>query len=337
MGDALSVVSRASSTRLAIPTLVFGAVFGTLAALPWYTYMGVLLAGAESFGMQDVRVSSILWFILRNPTPRPRAPALRLYVGLCSYNFFRAVPLDPGTCPRPGSDAKLKSVSGLLSYFLGRRTNAGAENVETTRSLGYAQEGIIEDLAAKGRLNGQTFCVQCPQTSVLETLPTLQLSWTSVLLASQLWQIARQMTLDSGGVEFGAVWVMWLYAQGGRGGTSLNGQMGHRHAHAHGHGHGAAASTDSEPDPLASGTPAHTHTSSGFLMDLLGFDRFTRGSAASGLARASKASNPFDLGIMMVWNFWTKERELGVEYERLYDVCWRGSRRRGSGGSGRKR
>ncbi|KAF7373678.1 Palmitoyltransferase [Mycena sanguinolenta] len=67
---------------------------------------------------------------------------------------------------------------------------------------------------------------------------------------------------------------------GGRGGASLNGQMGHRRAH--GHGHGAAASTDGELDLLASGTPAHTHTSSGFLMNLLGFDRFTRGRAASG-------------------------------------------------------
>ncbi|KAJ6465807.1 hypothetical protein C8R45DRAFT_839580, partial [Mycena sanguinolenta] len=106
--------------------------------------------------------------------------------------------------------------------------------------------------------------------------------------------------------------------QGGRGGASLNGQMGHRHA---GHSHGAAASTDGELDPLASGPPAHTHTSSGFLMNLLGFDRFTRGRAASGLARASKASNPFDLGMVRnCRDFWSKGRELGVEYERLYDV-----------------
>ncbi|KAF8196193.1 DHHC palmitoyltransferase-domain-containing protein [Mycena galopus ATCC 62051] len=144
---------------------------------------------------------------------------------------------------------------------------------------------------------------------------TLQLSWTSVLVASQLWQIARQMTtLEVSNLgRYGFM--------GGRGGASLNGQMSHRHGHAH----GAAPTADSELDPSASGTPAHTHTSSGFLMNLLGFDRFTRGRAASGLARASKASNPFDLGMVRnCRDFWTKGKELGVEYERLYDVPMEG-------------
>lgn len=60
---------------------------------------------------------------------------------------------------------------------------------------------------------------------------------------------------------------------------------------------------------------------SGFLMNLLGFDRFTRGKAADGLARAAKAPNPFDLGFMgNCKDFWTRGRELGVEYDRLYDV-----------------
>jgi palmitoyltransferase ZDHHC13/17 len=52
-----------------------------------------------------------------------------LLVGLCVYNFFRAITLDPGTCPKPTSDGELKS--------------------------------IIEDLASEGRLNGQTFCITC--------------------------------------------------------------------------------------------------------------------------------------------------------------------------------
>ena len=56
-------------------------------------------------------------------------------------------------------------------------------------------------------------------------------------------------------------------------------------------------------------------------MNLLGFDRFTKGKAADGLARAAKAPNPFDLGIMgNCKDFWTKGSELGVEYETLYDV-----------------
>lgn len=33
-----------------------------------------------------------------------------LSFGLCAYNFFRAMTLDPGTCPTPTSDAELKSV-----------------------------------------------------------------------------------------------------------------------------------------------------------------------------------------------------------------------------------
>jgi palmitoyltransferase len=87
-------------------------------------------------------------------------------------------------------------------------------------------------------------------------------------------------------------------------------------------------------------------------MNLLGFDRFTRGKAVNGLARAGKASNPFDLGVFgNCRDFWGKGRELGVEYEVLYDVPvegFREARRRrrerereegagaGVGGSGRK-
>lgn len=33
-----------------------------------------------------------------------------LAIGLCAYNFFRAITLDPGTCPKPSSDAELKTV-----------------------------------------------------------------------------------------------------------------------------------------------------------------------------------------------------------------------------------
>jgi hypothetical protein len=56
-------------------------------------------------------------------------------------------------------------------------------------------------------------------------------------------------------------------------------------------------------------------------MNLLGLDRFTKGKAVDGLTRASKASNPFDLGVVgNCKDFWTAGRELGVSYERLYDV-----------------
>ncbi|KAF9449686.1 zf-DHHC-domain-containing protein [Macrolepiota fuliginosa MF-IS2] len=157
---------------------------------------------------------------------------------------------------------------------------------------------------------------------------TLQLSWTIVLLASQLWQVTRQMTtLEVSNLgRYGYM--------GGRGGASYAGQMGHRHRHSSSSG-GTIAGLDTEDTALvgdaASGssghhTHHHQHAScagcgSSFLMNLLGFDRFTKGKAVDGLARAGKASNPFDLGCLgNCKDFWTKGRELGVEYETLYDV-----------------
>lgn len=57
------------------------------------------------------------------------------------------------------------------------------------------------------------------------------------------------------------------------------------------------------------------------IMQLTGLDAFTRGRAADGLARASKASNPFDMGVVgNCKDFWSAGKELGVEYERLYEV-----------------
>jgi len=154
---------------------------------------------------------------------------------------------------------------------------------------------------------------------------TLQLSWTIVLLASQMWQIARQMTtLEVSNLgRYGFM--------GGRGGASLSGQMGHQNQHRH-------ASVSPDPDDgtsLESSTSGHVHQhagvcagcGSGFLMNLLGLDRFTKGKATTGLARAGKATNPFDLGIVgNCKDFWTAGRELGVEYDKLYDVPLEGFR-----------
>jgi len=307
-----------------------------------------------------------------------------LSFGLCAYNFFRAMTLDPGTCPVPTSDAELKS--------------------------------IIEDLASDGRLNGQTFCIQCMARKPLRSkhcricgkcvarsdhhcpwvwncvglnnhrqfiifvsslvvgillfdyltwayfsslednltastacfLPasvcrltatdmflfsvaawaTLQLIWTIVLLASQFLQIARQMTtLEVSNLgRYGFM--------GGRGG-SLATQLGHRH------GHALQADADDTLSGEATPTAGHAHVhgrhphnqqhasgcSTGFLMHLLGFDRFTSGKAANGLARAGHAANPFNVGVVgNCRDFWTRGRELGVEYDRLYEVPAEGLR-----------
>jgi hypothetical protein len=160
---------------------------------------------------------------------------------------------------------------------------------------------------------------------------TLQLSWTLLLLASQFWQIARQMTtLEVSNLgRYGFM--------GGRGGASLSGQMGHRHQHSYSHSHShphphPPPGVESEESTLVDGAPpvhSRRHESrgvcagcgSGFLMNLLGLDRFTKGKAVDGLARAGRATNPFDLGVVAnCKDFWTAGRELGVEYDRLYDV-----------------
>ena len=153
---------------------------------------------------------------------------------------------------------------------------------------------------------------------------TLQLLWTIILLASQLWQVARQMTtLEVSNLgRYGFM--------GGRGGASLSGQMSHRHGRRH---DTMLPGVDPEDASLSanggnsSNGAVHRHSGicagcgGGFLMNLLGFDRFTKGKAVDGLARAGKASNPFDVG--MVGNckdFWSAGKELGVQYEVLYEV-----------------
>lgn len=148
---------------------------------------------------------------------------------------------------------------------------------------------------------------------------TLQLSWTLILLASQLWQVSRQMTTFE-------VSNLGRYGfMGGRAGSAglLASQMGH----AHHHGHSPAA----EGEGHAGHAHKHRHTmcggSGGFIMQLTGLELFTKGRGADGLARAAKAANPFDLGILgNCKDFWTTGKELGVDYARAYDVPLEGFR-----------
>lgn len=132
---------------------------------------------------------------------------------------------------------------------------------------------------------------------------TLQLSWTSVLAISQLYQIMRQMTTFE-------VSNLGRYGyMGGRGGTSLRSQDG-------------AMAKVYRANPAAAEAAAHgdecKHKHSGRcglpgricgalwmkitgpLFRLLGFDRFTKGKAVSGMARARRDQNPFDLGLVKV-------------------------------------
>jgi len=54
-------------------------------------------------------------------------------------------------------------------------------------------------------------------------------------------------------------------------------------------------------------------------MQILGLDRFTRGKAVSGLARAGRNQNPFDLGMVKnCTDFWTDPQ--AVDYTRVYEI-----------------
>jgi hypothetical protein len=152
---------------------------------------------------------------------------------------------------------------------------------------------------------------------------TLQLTWTSILLAGQLLQIARQMT------TFEVSNLSKYGFMGGRG-ESMAMQQGHQHA-------SAGGVSGDEDDPSGGTQASHGHALAGhrhrhghshgvkgffgFLLRLLGLDRFTRGNAARALARANRSSNPFDMGVITnCGDFWTKGKEVGVQYESLYEV-----------------
>jgi hypothetical protein len=122
---------------------------------------------------------------------------------------------------------------------------------------------------------------------------------------------------------------------GGHAGANLNLQMGHWHQDMR------SGSIDTGGDvspkeglvgevapPVGHGCGRGHHKVSvcagcggGFLMHLLGLDHFTTGKTMNGLARASMVTNPFDLGVVgNCKDFWTVGHELGVEYERLYEI-----------------
>jgi palmitoyltransferase ZDHHC13/17 len=160
---------------------------------------------------------------------------------------------------------------------------------------------------------------------------TLQLIWTILLVASQWWQIAKSMTT----VE---VSNMGRWGSMGGRGESLRGQLG-----ATGHqNHGPLATPGSSTADLGMGGQGsgngngngngdghrHQHKKGrcDFMMRLLGLDLFTRHRAVDGLKNSNKGNNPFDTGSIVgnCRDFWTRGRELGVEYDKVYDVPFEG-------------
>ncbi|ELU39931.1 palmitoyltransferase AKR1 [Rhizoctonia solani AG-1 IA] len=216
---------------------------------------------------------------------------------LCAYNFFRSITLDPGTCARPGSAGEMKAASCPLTpvdfHF--------ALDTQTPTPTRPPSPSCILPTELCALTAAHTFILS------LALWATLQLSWTVILLAGQLWQITRQMTtLEVSNLgRYGFM--------GGKGGTSLSEQHGHSHNHSHSHG---------------AGGHGHKHKLGGCcggivsaVMSLTGLERYTKFRAGEGLKRAKSARNPFSLGVVAnCTDFWTAGKTLGVDYRNVWDV-----------------
>jgi hypothetical protein len=183
-----------------------------------------------------------------------------------------------------------------------------------------------EGTPAKGCILPQPICLAAAydtEAFAVAGWAMLQLSWTLIVLGSQLWQISRQLTtfelsnlgrygFMGGHVVVGGPGVGGAHA-GNNQALSTDGLPVHAHAHG-GHGHRHGHSALGAVGALGKKLP-------GKLMHLVGLDLYTRGRAGAGMKRAEAASNPFDHGLRRnCEDFWTRGRTLGVDYTTLYDI-----------------
>lgn len=134
---------------------------------------------------------------------------------------------------------------------------------------------------------------------------TLQLIWTIMLMASQLWLVSRQMT------TFELSNVNRFGFMGGRAGTSMASQSSHAHHHT------------SAQSSLHSHHHHHHHhrrpKSFMFCLKVLGLDRFIDGTQL--IKKSKKAVNPFNKGFRNnCLDFWTAGNQLGINYLELFEV-----------------
>lgn len=150
---------------------------------------------------------------------------------------------------------------------------------------------------------------------------TLQITWTTLVIGSHVYQICRGITTFE-------VSNLGRYGHMASRGLSAASQEGFMAAHAASHAH--ANRSGSTPH-----THQHTHNPlklcaracgrilPGTLLAIVGLDLYTKGRGAEGMVKAAEKSgaNPFDVGLMRnCTDFWTRGRTLGVEYEKLYDL-----------------
>ncbi|GAA5877540.1 hypothetical protein JCM3774_005900 [Rhodotorula dairenensis] len=302
----------------------------------------------------------------------------------CSYNFFRAITLDPGTVrgPPSGSEELKEVIEELVESggFNGinfcltcmvRRPLRSKHSFATDRCIAKFDHycpwvwndvgvnnhrqfllfvaslvlGVLlfvrlawayfyeraPDLAPDAYCPALVPNLVCTATTydpfafAVASWAALQLTWTVILLAAQLWQVARQMTtLEVSNVgRYGYM--------GGKPGLAATSQFGAAAATVPAaaavpaSGVSTPGSTGGDDDPASlAHAPRPKKGTFDYLLKLLGLDRFTsRGKAISGLAHATRGDvvNPFDLGVRSnCVDFWTRGQELGVEYERLYEI-----------------
>ncbi|TIB63112.1 hypothetical protein E3P77_03643 [Wallemia ichthyophaga] len=169
----------------------------------------------------------------------------------------------------------------------------------------------------------QNLCIASHQDGFLFSMSawlTLQLSWTIVLLCTQLWQIARQLTTME-------VTNLGRFGFMGGKGTSAAEQQGMVNKHRQ------LLANNPNVNPPKVQKP-------NLLLQILGLDRFTKGKAGEGLAKSSKTNNPFNIGIVgNCLDFWTNGKQLGVDWTQVYEIPDEGfkERRRKDKGKAREK
>lgn len=139
---------------------------------------------------------------------------------------------------------------------------------------------------------------------------TLQLTWTSFVMASHSWQVSRQLTT----LELSNLG-RYGYMGGRPASNPASQQQQAQNASPCGHDHGGGG-----------GHHHHNRAGNAFkrLLSLLGLDLYTKGKAAEGIKTSASERgqklNPFDVG---VWrnctDFWSRGKTLGVDYLSVCD------------------
>ncbi|KAF8755882.1 DHHC palmitoyltransferase [Rhizoctonia solani] len=315
------------NTKLAVlltPTAFLYLIFKTIDMLPWYS--GIPLAMAEFFGMHHI-ISRVLLNHQSYSEPLTGSP---YFAGIILVVWSG----ENSTAKRSASPAWLENPSDQNTVEYVTSASQGLiMGVNNHRQFIIFVSTLVSGIFWFNYLTWQYFALDtqtptptrppspscilptelCALTAAhtfilsLALWATLQLSWTVILLAGQLWQITRQMTtLEVSNLgRYGFM--------GGKGGTSLSEQHGHSHNHSHSHG---------------AGGHGHKHKLGGCcggivsaVMSLTGLERYTKFRAGEGLKRAKSARNPFSLGVVAnCTDFWTAGKTLGVDYRNVWDV-----------------